>query len=85
MSHMQQGERELPLPNTPHSYPTLLGMPTHVEASRDPIQGDRPKSNPWTGADQTSGHTIQHVAGQYGTEKIRHRWNNRNGLLSPRK
>ena len=43
MSHMQQEEMKLPLPNSPHPYPTLLGIPIHVEASRNPIQRNRLK------------------------------------------
>jgi len=39
-------KRELPLPGTPHHHPTLPGMPTYVETSRNPIQRNRPEGSP---------------------------------------
>jgi len=38
--------KKLSLPNTPHLHPTLPGMPTHVETSRNSIQRNRPEGYP---------------------------------------
>ena len=56
MPYMQQQKRKLSLPNSTPPEPTLLGMQTHVETSRNQIQGNRPDVNPWSGANPTPGH-----------------------------
>jgi len=71
MSDMQQKKRKLSLPYSTPPQPTLLEMPTYVETSRNQIQRNKIEGNPWSGANPTPGHTLQHEAWQHRPKTIR--------------